>query len=103
MENKKTVKLLEPLEVGGKTITEVEVRRSTIGDEEDALQRAVEMKRGKNNLTIEMCLLARVTRLPYDKLREMRGQDYKAISRALNEVNGIEPADEENPTTQAAG
>ena len=102
MENKKTIQLKEPIEVGGKTLTEIEVRRSTIGDEEDAMQTAVRMKRGQNPLTVEMCLFAKVTRLPYDKIRMMNGQDYAAIRAALNELNGVEPpTDDENPTMQS--
>ncbi len=103
MDNKKIIQMQEPLEVGGKTLTEIEVRRSTIGDEEDAMQTAVQMKRAKNPLTVEMCLMARVARLPYDKIRQMHGQDYAAIRAALNELNGMEaPADnDENPMTQS--
>lgn len=104
MENKKKIQLKEAIEVGGATLTEIEVRRSTIGDEEDAMQTAVQMKRAKNPLTVEMCLMARVTRLPYDKLRQMHGQDYAAIRAALNELNGVEAPeeDEENPMTPSA-
>ena len=46
MENKKIVQLTEPLEVAGKTLTELEVRRSTIGDEEDAMQTAIQPEEG---------------------------------------------------------
>ena len=101
MENKKTIQLTEPLEVAGKTVTEIEVRRSTIGDEEEAMQQAVRMKRSQNPLTVEMCLMARVSGLTYDKIRTMHGQDYTAIRAALNELNGAEPPaqDDENPTT----
>lgn len=101
MENKKIVQLKEPLEVAGKTLTEIEVRRSTIGDEEDAMQTAIQLKKGKNPMTVEMCIMARVTRLQYDKIRQMHAQDYAAIRAALNELNGREaPAEEdENPMT----
>lgn len=104
MENTKTVILTEPIMVAGKELTEVVVRKSRIGDEEDAMQQAVNLKRGKNPLTVEMCLLSRVTRLPYDALRNMHGPDYAAIRQALNGLNGVEPedddpADDENPTT----
>lgn len=100
---KKTVKLREALQFGGKEVTEVEVRRSTIGDEEDAMQDAVRMKRGKNPLTVEMCLLSRVSRVPYDVLRSMYDPDYVEIRQALNELNGGSRAeaneDDENPMT----
>ncbi|MDE6734943.1 MAG: phage tail assembly protein, partial [Desulfovibrio sp.] len=48
MAQTKTVKLAEPIMVGGKEVTEVTLRRSTVGDEEDAMQQAVQLKRGKN-------------------------------------------------------
>ena len=99
MENKKVIKLKEPLEVAGQTLTEIEVRRSTVGDEEDAMQTAVQMKRAKNPLTVEICLMAKLTRLPYDKIRQIHGADYAAIRLAVNELSGMEtPAKEdENP------
>lgn len=103
MSQKKFVKLEEALEIGGKQITELEVRRSTIGDEEDAMQSAIQLKKGKNPLTVEMCLMARVTRLPYDAVRSMHSQDYMAIRQAMNALNGTsleEETDDENPMTQ---
>ena len=104
MENKKTIQLKEPIEVGGQTLTEIEVRRSTIGDEEDAMQQAIQFKKAKNPLTVEMCLMARVAKLPYDKIRDMHGQDYAAIRAALNELNGMsrQEDDDENPMTLSA-
>lgn len=99
----KNIKLIEPVTVGGKEITEITVRRSTIGDEEDAMQAAIQMKRGKNPLCVEMNLMSRVSKLPYDVLRSMHGQDYQQIRNALNEVNGTLPeaVDDENPMTPA--
>ncbi len=103
MANKIRVALTEPLEVGGQQITEVEVRHSTIGDEEDAMQEAVQLKRGRNPLTVEMCLLSRVSKLPYDIIRSMHGPDYAAIRAAHNELNGLtgdrQADDGENPMT----
>ena len=78
MKRSKSVVLNEPLNVGGKTIAEVVVRASTVGDEEDAMQLAVDMKRGTNPVTVEVSLLSIVTRLPYDAIRGMRGADYCA-------------------------
>ena len=69
MKRSRTVTLREPLTVGGKEMTEVVVTASTVGDEEDAMQMAVDMKRGSNPVTVELCLLSRVTRLPYDDAR----------------------------------
>lgn len=103
---KKTVKLANPIIVAGKEISEVEVRRSTIGDEEDAMQQAIQLKKGKNPLTVEMCLMCRVARLPYDAVRAMHGPDYMAIRQAMNEMNGNVPeleADDENPMTPMEG
>ena len=102
-----TVKLSAPLQVGGKDITEVVVRASTVGDEEDAMQQAVSMQRGSNPVTVEICLIAKVTRLPYDALREMSGPDYAALRDALSAVNGrgtadAEPAGEDPTETTAS-
>ena len=88
MKRSKTVVLNEPLNVGGKTIAEVVVRASTVGDEEDAMQLAVDMKRGTNPVTVEVSLLSIVTRLPYDAIRGMRGADYGKLRDALNALNG---------------
>lgn len=99
MSRTRTVALSEPIEVGGKALAEVVVRRSTVGDEEDAMQQAVQLKRGQNPVTVEMCLLSRVTRLPYDAIRSLCGTDYAAIREALGQLNGPVPGDtEENPT-----
>ncbi len=85
----KTVTLLEPIEIGGNKLSQITVRSSVVGDEEDAMQDAVRMKRAKNPVTIELCLLARASRVPYDVLRSMNGQDYAALRGALNELNGF--------------
>lgn len=101
----KKVTLVEPISVGGKELLEVDVRRSCIGDEEDAMQQAIQMKRGKNPLTVEMCLMARVSGLPFDAVRSMHGPDYTAIRQAMNELNGLSPDDvddDENPMTPTA-
>lgn len=94
-----TVTLSEPVEIGGQQMTEITVRPSNIGDEEDAMQQAVSLKRPKNPLTVEMCILSRVTRIPYDKLRKMNNRDYAALRSALNELTGIGTGDaeDENP------
>lgn len=93
---KKTVTLLEPIEVGGKILTEVSIRRSTVGDEEDAMQQAVQLKRAQNAVTVEICLVSKLTRLPYDAVRSMCGQDYAALREALS---GLNTGDAPNPTT----
>ena len=98
MKRSKTVVLNEPLNVGGKTIAEVVVRASTVGDEEDAMQLAVDMKRGTNPVTVEVSLLSIVTRLPYDAIRGMRGADYGKLRDALNALNGTCNGGSENPT-----
>lgn len=98
MKRSKSVVLNEPLNVGGKTIAEVVVRASTVGDEEDAMQLAVNMKRSTNPVTVEVSLLSIVTRLPYDAIRGMRGADYGKLRDALNELNGAGDGSVENPT-----
>lgn len=102
MENKKKITLKAPVKIAGEEVCEIEVRRSTIGDEEDALQQANKIKRGNNALTVEMCLISRVSKIPYDALRSMNGPDYALLRSALNELNGVEAKDEEeseNPMT----
>lgn len=94
----KTVTLSEPVKVADKEITEVVVRRSTVGDEEDAMQQAVRLKHADNPVTVEVCLMSRVTRLPYDAIRSLHGPDYQKLRHALNVVNGVAEDDIENPT-----
>lgn len=98
MKRSKTVVLNEPLNIGGKTIVEVVVRASTVGDEEDAMQLAVDMKRSTNPVTVEVSLLSIVTRLPYDAIRGMSGADYGKLRDALNALNGAGNGGAENPT-----
>lgn len=94
MENA-TVTLSAPVMAAGKEVTEVSLRRATVGDEEDAMQQAIQLKRGKNPVTVEMCLFAKVTRLPYDAIRSLAGRDYAAIREAHNRLNGFEPEGED--------
>lgn len=89
----KTIKLLEPVVVGGKERAEVTIRRSTVGDEEDAMDMAIRLKRPKNNVTVEVCMFSKLTKLPYDAIRSMCGQDYTALREALNELNAPEGED----------
>lgn len=98
MKRSKVVTLQENLSVGGKPLAEVVVRASTVGDEEDAMQLAVNMKRGTNPVTVEVCLLSIVTRLPYDAIRGMNGADYGKLRDALNDLNGASRDEGENPT-----
>ena len=80
----KTVKLLEPVIVGGEERAEVTIRRSTVGDEEDAMDMAIRLKRPKNNVTVEVCMFSKLTKLPYDAIRSMCGQDYTALANYLH-------------------
>ena len=103
MEEKK-VTLIEPVTVAGQEVREVTLRRSTIGDEEDAMQQAIALGRKGNPLTTEACLLSRVTGLPYDVLRSMHGPNYAAIRAAHNALFGHAPEEPaENPTTVKQG
>ena len=99
METKKII-LSEPLLVGGREITEIEVRQTTIGDEEDALQMAINMKRARNPMTTEMAQFSKATKLPFDAIRNLKTADYLKIRAALNELNGLsgKPEPDENPT-----
>lgn len=96
MQKSRNIKLDEPLAVGGKNIEEVIIRASTVGDEEDAMQEAINVGRGENNVTVELCLISKLTRLPYDAIRSMSGPEYKKLKDALSELNGIREK-KENP------
>lgn len=99
----KTIQLRQHLNCKGQEISELTVRRINIGDEEDAMQQAVSLKRSKNPITVEMCIFAKAARIPYDAVRQMNSVDYAALRQAMDEVNGglteIEEEDEENPMT----
>lgn len=98
---KEIIRLVEPIEIGGKQTGEIEMRASTIGDEEDALQMAIQMKRSANNLTVEMCLYSILTNVPFDKIRMMNSADYAALRQThLRQIGKIMEADAENPMTQ---
>lgn len=86
----KSITLLEPVLVGGEERREISIRRSTVGDEEDAMDMAIRLKRPKNSVTVEVCMFSKLTRLPYDVIRNMCGQDYTALREALNELNAVE-------------
>ena len=90
---KKQVKLLEPITVGGEEVTEISIRRSTVGDEEDAMEMAIRLKRPKNSVTVEVCMFSKLTRLPEDAIRSLYGPDYTALREALNELNAPEGED----------
>lgn len=92
----KTIDLLEPVTVGGVEMPQVSIRRSTVGDEEDAMEMAIRLKRPKNSVTVEVCMFSKLTKLPYDVVRSMCGQDYTALRDALSELNT--PLDAEDPT-----
>ena len=98
MQKSRKVLLGTVLNVGGKEISEVIIRASTVGDEEDAMQEAINLKKGNNNVTVELCLMAKLTRLPYDAIRSLPGQDYQKLKNALAELNGIAGKEPENPT-----
>ena len=102
---KTTVKIEKPILIAGKEVSEICLRSSTVGDEEDAMQQAVQLKRSKNNVTIELCLFAKLTRIPYDVLRTLQGPDYQKLRDALNEMNGAaaDAEEDENPLPQTTG
>lgn len=89
---KKQVKLLEPIIVGGEEVTEITIRRSTVGDEEDAMEMAIgsSARRTRSRLSLHF---SKLTRLPYDAIRSLYGPDYTALREALNELNAPEGED----------
>lgn len=99
MEKKVTLRV--PVKIGGVEVTEIEIRPSTIGDEEDAVTSASAVGRDKNPLTTEMFILSSVTQIPYETLRKMNTPDYLLLRKALNDLNGMNTSEdkEENPTT----
>ena len=90
-----TVTLTKPIRLAGKDVTEVTVRPHTIGDEEDAMQGAVGLKRKDNALTTDMLITERVTGVPYEVLRTMLPADYMKLQEARGRVDDN---DMENPT-----
>ena len=92
-----TVTLAQPVMLRGVEVSSVTVRPSTVGDEEDAMQQAIQLKKARNPVTVEMCLLSRVARVPYDVLRSMNGRDYAALRGALNSLNGTAPDGDADP------
>lgn len=96
MKKVEQVSLLEPLTIGGKSWTTVDVRRPTVGDEEDAMDMAIKLGRGENRVTLELCLMSRLTSIPYDALRRMEAADYTAIRDAANSISA-------RPTTPTEG
>jgi hypothetical protein len=61
---------------------------------------AIRLKRQKNAVTVEVCLIAKLTKLPYDIVRGMCGQDYAALREALNELNGVAANPTPTPETE---
>lgn len=90
------VTLHEPLTIGGKTYTAIDVRRPCVGDEEDAMDQALAMGKGENRVTLELCLYSKITLIPYDVLRTMDADDYRSIRDAAVELaRPMETAPEE--------
>lgn len=92
---KEIVKLTYPITVEGSEISELTLRPSRVGDEEDAMQMAVRLKKADNPVTVEVLLFSHLTKLPYDAIRLLHGQDYQKLRQTLNRLNGVEAA--ENP------
>ena len=95
MSNTITVTLSKPIRLAGKDVTEVTVRTHTIGDEEDAMQKAVSLKRKDNVLTSDMMMTECATGIPYEVLRGMSPADYMKLQEARSKVDNN---DMENPT-----
>ena len=102
------VTLRELLTIGGKTYTTIDVRRPCVGDEEDAMDQALAMGKGENRVTLELCLYSKITLIPYDVLRAMDADDYRAIRDAAVELTRpmetpLEEARQENQPEQQNG
>lgn len=97
----KIIKLSQPVMFKGEMLKELTVRRINIGEEEDAMQAAVQMKRARNTLTVEMCIFAKAARINYDTVRQMSNTDYAKLRAAMDEISGLEEEedDDENPMT----
>ena len=98
MKKVEQVTLNEPLTIGGKTYTTIDVRRPCVGDEEVAMEQAISMGRGENRVTLEMCLFSILTGIPYDQLRGMDADDYTAIRKAADAVS--RPTKKEEPAAE---
>lgn len=71
------VKLAFPIEHGGRTISEVSLRRPRVAD-------MLEMQRkGGDAATMELTMVAMLTGLPVEAVTELDMQDYNTILAAL--------------------
>lgn len=83
----KDITLAEEVVIAGKPTKTVTVRRATVGDEEDAMDMAIQFGRPSNRVTMEMCLLSLISGIPYPTLRGMDGEDYALIRDAHNDLS----------------
>ena len=80
-----------PLKSGDQESSRLTMKKSTVGDEEDAQAMAVDLGRPFVALTAELCLFSILTGVPYDDLRSLSTVDYDLIRKAYNEVNRPAP------------
>ena len=102
MKKVETVVLDEAVEVKGRgKVTDVEVRRPTVADEEDAMDMAIGMRKGDNRITLEVCTYSRVTGIKYEDLRNMDADDFTKIRNAYARVVApLEPSEREQSQSQ---
>ena len=86
MKRVEKIVLDEPVELRGKQVTEIEVRRPTVADEEDAMEQAIQLDKADNRITLEICIYSRVTGLKYEVLRKMDADDFVKIRTAYARV-----------------
>ena len=86
MKRSEKVVLSVPVDMKGEKVTEIEVRRPTVADEEDAMDMAIQMGKSENRITLEICSYAKVTGLKYDTIRSMDADDFVKIRAAYSRV-----------------
>lgn len=101
---KRSIILCEPVSFGGKTYTSLDMRRPTMGDEEDAVDQAITLGKGDNQVTVELCLVGLIVGAAYDDMRRLPTAVYKQLRAEYAEL--CRPKDAPAPaageeTTQA--
>lgn len=83
MQSEIKISLANPVEFkNGEKVSEITMRRPTVGDEEDAMDLAISLRKSENRITLELCTYAKVTGLKYETLRTMEPEDFVKIRAA---------------------
>lgn len=99
------IELKNPVEKkAGQMVTELTLRRPTVGDEEDAMDNAILLGKENNRITLEICTYAKLTGLKYETLRTMDPDDFvkirNAYARLLSPLALKEETQEEEKTKE---